>query len=84
MTDSARPCAYTDLPFPRPEPEYNAKRMRDLAPFAIALAQLTDARRTELAAQRVVSHAFEQAVHAWRTPELVAVRHLLGAISLHP
>ncbi|MCO5214009.1 MAG: amidase family protein [Caldilinea sp.] len=44
----AKPCAYTDLPFPRPEPAYTAKRVRDLSPFADALAGLTDARRAEL------------------------------------
>ncbi|MCB9155423.1 MAG: amidase [Caldilineae bacterium] len=41
-------CANTDLPFPRPEPDYNAKRLRDLSPFADALAGLTAERRTEL------------------------------------
>ncbi|MEZ4864294.1 MAG: amidase family protein [Caldilineaceae bacterium] len=35
------PCANYDLPFPRPEPAYNAKRVRDLSPFADALAGLT-------------------------------------------
>jgi amidase len=41
-------CANTDLPFPRPEPEYSAKRARDLSPFADALAGLTVERRAEL------------------------------------
>ena len=34
--------------FPLPEPEYNAKRARDLSPFADALAGLTTERRAEL------------------------------------
>jgi amidase len=41
-------CANTDLPFPRPEPEYSAKRLRDFGPFAAALAGLTADRRAEL------------------------------------
>lgn len=48
MTDSAQFCAYKDLPFPRPEPAYDAKRVRDLGAFTAALAGLTDARRAEL------------------------------------
>jgi amidase len=34
--------------FPLAEPAYNAKRPRDLSPFATAIAQLTEARRREL------------------------------------
>lgn len=41
-------CASSDLPFPRPEPDYNTKRVRDLSPFADALAGLTADRRAEL------------------------------------
>ena len=35
---ASTPCANFDLPFPRPEPDYAAKRVRDLSPFAGALA----------------------------------------------
>jgi amidase len=35
-------------PYPRPEPDYNAKVVRDLSPFEDALAALTDERRAEL------------------------------------
>jgi len=41
-------CANFDLPFPRPEPDYTAKRVRDLSPFADALAGLTAERRAAL------------------------------------
>ncbi|MCB0122513.1 MAG: hypothetical protein KDE58_09735, partial [Caldilineaceae bacterium] len=41
QADVADPCANYDLPFPRPEPAYNAKRVRDLGPFVDALAGLT-------------------------------------------
>ncbi|MEZ4769585.1 MAG: amidase family protein [Caldilineales bacterium] len=41
-------CANTDLPFPRPEPDYTTKRARDLDPFSDALAGLTTQRRAEL------------------------------------
>ncbi|MCA9312690.1 MAG: hypothetical protein KDA21_15860, partial [Phycisphaerales bacterium] len=41
QSDAANSCANSDLPFPRPEPAYNAKRVRDLTPFAEALAGLT-------------------------------------------
>ena len=44
----AQSCANVDLPFPRPEPEYNAKRVRDLSPFADALAGLTAERVAKL------------------------------------
>jgi amidase len=45
---AAGSCANDDLPFPRTEPEYNAKRVRDLSPFAGALAGLTKERVAEL------------------------------------
>jgi len=48
VTDNAEFCAYRDLPFPRPEPAYDAKRGRDLSAFADALAGLTDERRAGL------------------------------------
>ncbi len=50
-TEGASVCASYALPFPRPEPDYNAKRVRDLSPFASALAGLTEDRRAELDAQ---------------------------------
>ena len=34
-------CANIELPFPRPEPAYDAKRVRDLSPFADVLTGLT-------------------------------------------
>ncbi len=48
MTDSVQFCAYRDLPFPRPEPAYDAKRMRDLSAFTDAPTALTDERRAGL------------------------------------
>ncbi len=49
MSDAARAfCARTDLPFPRPEPAYAAKRVRDLEPFLEAIAGLAPARVAEL------------------------------------
>jgi amidase len=47
-TSGAVSCANYELPFPRPEPDYHAKRVRDLGPFAGALAGLTADRRAEL------------------------------------
>ena len=41
-------CPLVDLPYPRPEPDYNAKVVRDLSPFEDALAAYTDERRGEL------------------------------------
>jgi len=49
VSDNAEFCAYSDLPFPRPEPAYDAKRVRDLSAFTDALAGLTEKRRAELA-----------------------------------
>lgn len=43
-------CANFELPFPRPEPDYTSKLVRDLSPFADALAALTEERRVELGA----------------------------------
>ena len=49
MSNAARAfCAGTDLPFPRPEPAYAAKRVRDLGAFGAARAGLTPARVAEL------------------------------------
>ncbi len=49
VSDNAEFCADFDLPFPRPEPAYDAKRVRDLSAFTDALAGLTEKRRAELA-----------------------------------
>ncbi len=44
----AQSCANVDLPYPRPEPEYNTKVVRDLSLFADALAGLAVERIAEL------------------------------------
>lgn len=48
MNDSASgeiSCASTDLPYPRPEPDYTGKLTRDLSPFTEALDVYTDEER---------------------------------------
>lgn len=41
LLDGGDSCALTDLPYPRPEPDYTGKLTRDLTPFADELAAYT-------------------------------------------
>jgi len=41
-------CPLNDLPYPRPEPDYNAKVARDLSPFQDALDAFSDEQRARL------------------------------------